>query len=365
MTKEAFSQKLCRCAEFLAINSKRTFMSSEYDEYAFDEYVYEGDVIFQTNKAFTELDSQIMKLNARLRCTTAYLEVKKNDTKQRMRDLTDKRNKVESELTSICGYIRSEKQRMRMEQKGEMARLRQQYLTERDTIAKKLESQLRFRKSEWVIGDESIFNQIDALIDLIQYSREQLPFSDREPYLFIHKTLDSNLQGCESAKLRLRSLYLEVESANHRMGKTLKDVNRRQKKLHRNIERRQEKFDVFCDLFNEEEAKMKVAIEQSFRKILHTESQKTRAAQYNATTRFSEAKASAEQLEQKRDKFKKLQCPQPAAKNYLSEAKMRVARVLLTRLQDENQQLKKALEDLAPFRSSSSTIASISSDTTS
>ena len=322
--------------------------------------MYHGDDIFQTNKAFTELDDQIMKLNAKLRCTTAYLDWKKKDTKQRIRELIDRRNSIESELTNLCGTVRDEMHRMRTEQKSEMANMQNSYLTERDTLAKKLENQLRFRRAEWKIGDEKIFEQIDAFIDLMKYSRDQLPFCDRDPYFFVDKSLQSNIRDCENARVRLQALYLEVDAANHRMGETLDEVTKRQRKLDKQIERRQEKFDGFCQLFDTEEAKMKVAIEHGFRKLLHTESQKTRTAQYNATTRFAEAKSSAEQLEQKRDKFRRLQCPKTVAKNYLPEAKLRVAKVLLSRLQDENNQLRQALQDLAPLTSTTPSTSTIS-----
>jgi hypothetical protein len=289
----------------------------------------------------------VLVLRERLGCTTRRKEVLKSEMDARIATLTERKEQLQSDLARLAPDIRESKESMRQHHEDLLSVMKGEFVDQCSVLSKRKENQYRFRSGSWDVTQMAVFDQIGALLDLMRFSYEGLPFHDKEPYVYIAKSMFSSIQTCENSNIQLRTLHCEIDNRSSNLSDLLAQIDRKTTRIKTRTVKIQEKFESVSRFLNDAERQMQSTIEEVFRSLLAEHGQKTRAAHRRSQDHLNQARISKVELGQKRHDSEAIVRPDLLVPDvFLAEAKVRVSRIVLANLRDENIALRRVVAQL-------------------
>jgi hypothetical protein len=224
--------------------------------------------------------------------------------------------------------------------------IRSAFNSARASLSKRIENALHYRRLRWAVADDSACDQVDSQLDLMRWTYDHLPARDSETYVYIARSIKSSIQRCERARLALQALRVETDLKQEKLNSALAEIERKTAWIRRRSARIQRNFDAECQKIGQAEKELTTRIEEKFRDMIREKWEGTRNAQIRSDERRMEAMISMRNLRKvRRDlvALKKLALPHPSIG---LEAKLRVSRIVLSNLTEENENLRNAVDQM-------------------
>jgi hypothetical protein len=285
-------------------------------------------------------------LGERLRCTRSRLLLRRVEIDSELSAVERRRDRVQQLLLNTDSQKRAAVERLQQAHRDLIAQRAQDFLARGSQLSKTTENAIRYRAAPWDLGAAGGLDQVASLLDLIRFSYSRVPLPEQEPAVYVARSLSASLERAESARMRLETLRMEADTKSRKLGAILEAVQRKTESVKEHAARMQRRYDAGCEALREREEQMKAVLEGEFREILRTHYDRTQKVRRGATRRYEGAKGTLRDLRTAQLRFMELNNPLLRYPTLALEAKLRVAKIILANLKEENERLRRAAEEL-------------------
>ncbi|OHT00130.1 hypothetical protein TRFO_08127 [Tritrichomonas foetus] len=317
----------------------------------------------QKDALLSQLDRQLMIATEKLLMKNKLLQMRQREVRSEHERLEEKKREIIRNINIAFPIMRRKAQEMSNHHFERVKLTKNKVRSLRDQLSTQLERQIRYRHYKWKFNQPVIYDQIDAFLDLLAYTHQNLPVKDIGKWACIERSISFNFAQTQRIKIQLKSLAVEYSTGIHELFQKMEEIEARQENLKKKDILRHQRFQYYLDQFAKEDEQMIEGIESQFRSLLQKHNERTRKAQFRAADRLVEARRSGMKLQDARDKYMLEKCPLLAIEKQLkiisqnksiTRAKLRVDRIILDHLQAENDELNERLNRLKGIMESSS-----------
>ena len=332
-------------------------MNRQFNIYNDKKILFGLDKVFDT---INTVDHELLVAHQKLRLQKMLLELKKvnyaNMMKKGMKDIEDLSDQIKMEKREF----KEQKLLLQQQQDDDMKKITENHHRLISFIETQIERQVRWRKFEWLPDTDAFNGQIEAFYDLLNYSREKFEGESSVKLKTLGKVLAASQRTVESYKINLAAMdsdfKKQVAELTGRIdsvtGKT-SSVQLRNEEVERRLKAYQEeRLNEENDLCEHFTYLYKEFVEKQEERLLVAKEKRDLMKQMaqESSNQVADAKKKVKQL---RDAIIPPDITKPDIDELAAKARLRVGKIILKQLQQENLQLQ---EDLRI----SSTISSIS-----
>lgn len=307
----------------------------------------------RNNDTLDSMDRTIMKARQSLLMIQKHIKFKSETYGKKIEDLSNKKDELQHDLSNHSPLFLLQMKELKTNHKVEMEKCKTNFQKQRSQLSRLLEKQIRYQRSEWAIQSDFIFDQIDSFLLLLKYSHVKIPNRDVDPYCYLAKSAESNLNIMKRIKVQLNSSNYEYQATIDSIEQKYKELIINKRRVERKNMLRQKSFNDFCISFQKEEQEFRDLVENRFVELLQKYHKKTRDLQFHTEDLIASARKSSIQLAKARDMWVETNFPM---KYYIMKMKMknqedialkaqlRVSHLILNQLKSENEELKQVLD---------------------
>ena len=302
-----------------------------------------------------QLDKKLMETSEKLIMKNKLLHLRQREIYNDIELLTEKKESLIRGINSAFPLMRKKAKEMEGHHRERMNLACDKTRATRNEIAHQVERQIKYRFYEWDFDPSTIFDQLDAFLDLLSYTHQNLPVKDIDMWGCIERSIAFNYAQVQRIKVQLKSLHLDYHVTTLNLTKKIDEIQERQERLKKKEIIRHYRYQYYLDQFSKEDEEMIEAIEAQFKLLLENYNQKTKKAQDKAANRYVGAKKTWNSLQNARDRYFVEKYPIKALQKQMNdivnnrsinEAKLRVNRVIMEHLESENIELKQRIIQL-------------------
>lgn len=314
-----------------------------------------------------ELDKKIMSTTEKSLIKQKLLQIRSREIKSNIDALLDKKAKLVRGVNVAFPLMRRKMKEMADHHQEKMELQKKKTSPMVLSLSQRLEKQIRYRRYAWTFNKPEIFDQIEAFLDLLAYTHQNLPVKDVDPWGTIERSIAYDYKRLQRIRIQLKTLNIDYTAKIKDFQCKMNEIEKRLEILKKKDIKMHERYQYYLNQFAQEDDDMIESIENKFRILLQERNRKARQVQFRASDRFIEAKKSCSQLQNAREVYLYEKCPLEAMKkqfHIISEnksikmAKLRVDKIILSHLQSENFELKERIQKLNEILDSKSSSTS-------
>ncbi|EAY05068.1 hypothetical protein TVAG_191650 [Trichomonas vaginalis G3] len=302
----------------------------------------------QKFETLNSLDKDLLVATQNLRLAKKLLETRKQhqsqNTKQYMKRIQDLSNEIKSDRKAY----KLNKNNKLQEKESSLKNVRDEHHKLVGYIETQIERQIRYRKFEW-LPDTDVFNdQIDALLDVLNYSREKLEKDKSSKVRTIGKVLSATQRTAESLKVELTAMDTKYRREIGELTKRIEQISQENEQINMKNANEEKRINEFQERRIAEEKSLCDELTNLYKSFVSTQNERLQVAKSKCEIMKRIAKETGDELinlKTQLEDLRKVVIPPTIERDHVDEiaikAKMRVDKIILQHLKEENERLQR------------------------
>ena len=310
-------------------------------------------ILFGMDKVFDTIntvDHELLIAYQKLRLQKALLELKnvnyENMMKKGNKDIEDLGEEIKLEKRKF----KEKKLQLQQKYDDDIKESTDKHHQLVSFIETQIERQVRWRKFQWLPDTDAFSGQIEAFHDLLKYSRGKYESEKSVKLKTLGKVLAASERTLESYKINLAAMDSEFKKQVAELTNRINAIHGKSESLQLKNEEAERRLKAFQEQRIKEENELCDHFNYLFKEFVETQQERLLIAKQKRDLMKQMAQESTDQVNEAKKKVKKLRdaiippdITKPDIDELAAKARLRVGKIILKQLQEENNQLKEDL----------------------
>ena len=324
--------------------------------------LYGMESVFET---INMIDHEVLVASQQLRISNDILEHRNKSYEELQKNGYAEIDELNQQIKDEKREYKEKKLKMQQESELKLKKKREGHSELTSNIESKIERQIRWRKFQWLPETDAFSGQIDALIDLLSYTQEKFEKDKSTKISTLGNVIAASKRTVESLKLKFSSMDSQFKKEIAVLTNRINAIQGKSESLQNKNEDVEKRIQAYQQQREAEENELCDHLNTLYRDLVEAQQDRLVVARQKRDILKQMTMDSSNQLSEAKQRLQKLRdavIPRNIEKNDFDElavkARIRIAKIILQQMKDENSQLK---QDLALSTSISSQMTQISS----